>query len=125
MTTTYDNSKVILSGIYSDVTVTIPAKTTYQEGTILGVDKTSGKITAYESSTCEYPGYVLAQTITNDDNSAVELSMIKVAEDCEVNKDKIIFVNEADTLTYKMALVLNANNIKCVPVLEETTDGIL
>ena len=60
---TIDNSKIFLGGLYEDVTVKVPANTTYAEGTVLGLDG-DGNVTAFSSATTgSEPTYILANTL--------------------------------------------------------------
>ncbi len=131
MSITIDNSKVFLNGVYGDASVNIKAKTSLKEGTVLGVDTTedsdtAGKVIPFDSTKCELPSYILAQDIVNESDEDIEISSARVFECGEVNKNKLIFINEADTLTQKIVADLKAGGILAVEVQELTkTDVVL
>lgn len=129
MTITIDNSKIFYGGFYGNVDVTVVANESLKSGTILGVDTlkdsaTNGKIIPFETAKCNAPSYILAQDIQNDSEDSVEI-FARVYECGEVNKDKLIFVNEDDTLTPTMLAELKSNGILAVDVQELTKTDVL
>ena len=75
---TVDNSKIFHEGTYSDVSVTVPANTTYQAGTVLGRNK-DGELVAFstDNNVAAEPGpefntsplYILAQPFHTTDGT--------------------------------------------------------
>ena len=64
--TKIDNSKIFHEGSYADVTLTVPAATTYKPGLVLGRNA-DGDLTAFDSSVADStPIYILAQTVVNE-----------------------------------------------------------
>lgn len=129
MTISIDNSKIFLNGIYGDTTVVVAANTTLKAGTLLGVDtlkdsETNGQIIPFDTAKCTAPSYVLAQDVQNSSESNAEL-LLRVFECGEVNKNKLVFVNSADSLTPKMLAELKSSGILAVEVHEETKTDVL
>ncbi len=121
-----DNSKAILDGVYSDATVTVPAKTTYAANTVLGFNS-SGKLTAFStdnnvaatSTTPAFeaePSYILAHPIANETNAAVDYPLARVLECGDVDIDKAVFVKTADASSAKVITALKNNGIRLVHV---------
>ena len=87
---TVDYSKIFHEGTYSDVSVTVPANTTYQAGTVLGRNK-DGELVAFstDNNVAAEPGpefntsplYILAQTLQNTaDSNEEEFDLVRVFE---------------------------------------------
>lgn len=131
--TTIDNSKIFLDGIFGDATVTVAAETTLEPGTILGLNS-SGKLVAYSTDldngytpatandpavqayTSE-PTYILAQTLTNDDESdAVDVDMVRVFESGNVDAAKVIFAKNDDATDPQVLAKLKNNGFNLVNV---------
>lgn len=121
-----DNSKAILDGVYSDATVTVPAKTTYAAYTVLGLNS-SGKLTAFSTDNNvaaaedtpafeAEPSYILAHPITNDTSDAVDYPLARVLECGDVDIKKAVFVKTADASNAKVVTALKNNGIRLVHV---------
>lgn len=125
--TVIDNSNIFYSGVCDDVTINVAANTTLKAGTLLGINATSGKIVAYDSTNCTAPDfYVLLHDVTNSDSSnAADITMCRVLDGGEVNKNKLILVDEDDTLTDALIAKLKTSGILVVKSNEETNTGIL
>ncbi len=97
---TIDNSKIFICGTFDDADVKVSSKTTLKAGTVLGLNS-DGDLVAFttdndgESFKGE-PTYILANDITNDTNSAATYPLSRVFVEGEVNKAKVIFINEDD-----------------------------
>lgn len=116
--TTIDNSKIFLEGAYSDATVKVPANTTFQKGLVLGRNAT-GDLTAFTSDVeGSEPLYILAQNITNGENSAQEFPLVRVFEYGAVNKNKIVFQKAADAEDNAVLDALKKNNFSLEVVVE-------
>lgn len=121
-----NNSKVILDGIFTDASIYVPANTTYKEGTVLGRNS-SGKLTAFSSDLNvadpvfnSSPLYILAQTITNaDDSNAATIDLVRVLETGTVDKSKVIFKKTADASVVAYLDALHTNGIRLVNVEEQ------
>lgn len=127
---TADNSKIFHEGTYSDVSVTVPANTTYQAGTVLGRNK-DGELVAFstDNNVAASPGpefntsplYILAQTLQNtDDSNEEEFDLVRVFETGVVNAAKLIFVKTADATDVKVLDALKANGFRLRNVEELT-----
>lgn len=130
--TTIDNSKAILDGVFSDRTVTVPANTTYAAYTVLGLNA-SGKLVAYstdldngytpasgddpavEAFKAE-PSYILAHSIENSTNAAVDYPLARVLECGDVDIAKAVFVKAADATDPAVLSALKNNGIRLVHV---------
>lgn len=121
-----DNSKAILDGVYSDATVTVPAKTTYAAYTVLGLNS-SGKLTAFSTDNNvaaaedtpafeAEPSYILAHPIANDTSDAVDYPLARVLECGDVDIKKAVFVKTADASNAKVVTALKNNGIRLVHV---------
>lgn len=125
MVKTIDNSNTFYQGLYGDVSINIAASTTLKKGTVLGIDTTKdsatqGKIIAFDSTKCSDASYILASDITNEAESAADISLVRVFECGEVNRNKLIFINSADKTSASVLANLKANGIVAVQVHEET-----
>lgn len=132
MTNLIDNSNVFYSGVCDDVTVNIAANTTLKAGTVLGIckniadDARSGKIIAYNSSDCTANDfYILLHDVVNSGSNAADFGMCRVLDGGEVNREKLILVNDNDKLTDGFIAKLKTSGILAVKVHEETSTGIL
>ena len=126
MTPTIDNGNLFYSGVSDDVTVNVAANTTLKAGTILGVHKTTGKIVAYTSGDCTANDfYVLLHDVQNSGSSAADFGMVRVLDGGEINRNKLILVNDDDTLTDGFIAKLKTSGILAVKVQEETNTGVL
>lgn len=134
--TTIDNSKIFLGGSFCDVTVKVPASTTYAQGLVLG-RKSDGDLVAYstdndtaldvdftaESATEAFvsePTYILAQTLVNTAKTATEFALARVFECGPVNKDKLVFAKTADATNPVVLDKLKNNGFKLELVQEYT-----
>ena len=128
--TTVDNSKIFHEGTYSDVTIKVPAQTTYQAGTVLGRNK-DGDLVAFstDNNVAASPGpefntsplYILAQTLQNtDDSNEEEFDLVRVFETGVVNAAKLIFVKTADATDVKVLDALKTNGFRLRNVEELT-----
>jgi len=119
----YGNPKVILKGVFADVQIKVPANTTYKEGTILGRNA-EGTLIAYKSADCNEALYVLAQTVTN---AAAEetVALVKVLDGGSVNKDLLLFVDNADATKTAVLDNLKRNGFHLEHVQELTEDTCL
>lgn len=121
-----DNSKVFHEGTYADVTVKVPANTTYKEGTVLGRNS-SGDLVAYStannvaatSTTAAFvtePLYILAQDLINSTASAVEKNLVRVFDGGVVDVNKLIFVKSEDATTKTVLDDLKKNGFRLLNV---------
>lgn len=128
--TTVDNSKIFHEGTYSDVTIKVPAETTYQAGTVLGRNK-DGDLVAFstDNNVAASPGpefntsplYILAQTIENkDESNAEEFDLVRVFESGVVDAAKLIFVKTADATDVAVLDALKTNGFRLRNVEELT-----
>ena len=107
---TIDNSKIFICGTFDDAVVKVPSKTTLKAGTVLGLNS-EGDLVAFstdndvEETFKGEPTYILFNDITNDTGEDATYPLSRVFVEGEVNKDKIIFIKEADA---KDAAVLAA-----------------
>lgn len=113
MSTIIDNSKIFLGGTFDDANVKVPANTTYKAGTVLGLNAT-GEITAFTTANnaegfSAEPTYILANDIVNNTNAAADYPLSRVFVEGEVNKDKIIFIKEADATTPAVLAAMKNN----------------
>lgn len=124
--TKIDNSKAILDGVFSDITVTVPAKTTYAANTVLGLNS-QGKITAFTSDNnvkasegvagfIAEPSYILAHQIENTTESPIEYPLARVLECGEVDIAKAVFIKAADAEDVNVLTALKNNGIRLVHV---------
>ena len=125
--TTIDNRNAILEGVYSDATVLVPANTTYEAYTVLGLNA-DGALTAYStdndveatSDTPAFkgePSYILAHSITNSDASnSIEYPLARVLECGDVDIEKAVFVKAADATNAAVLTSLKNNGIRLVHV---------
>ena len=82
-----------------DVTVTVPADTTYAAGTILGKITATGKFVRHAAGATngsELEAGVLFETITNTTASGVDSSAVNFARDAEVNGHELTYEVGAD-----------------------------
>lgn len=128
--TTVDNSKIFHEGTYSDVTIKVPAQTTYQAGTVLGRNK-DGDLVAFSTDNNvaaslgpEFntsPLYILAQSIENKDGSnAEEFDLVRVFESGVVDAAKLIFIKTADATDIEVLDALKTNGFRLRNVEELT-----
>lgn len=128
--TTVDNSKIFHEGTYSDVTIKVPAQTTYQAGTVLGRNK-DGDLVAFstDNNVAASPGpefntsplYILAQTIENkDESNAEEFDLVRVFESGVVDAAKLIFIKTADATDVEVLDALKTNGFRLRNVEELT-----
>lgn len=128
--TTVDNSKIFHEGTYSDVTIKVPAETTYQAGTVLGRNK-DGDLVAFstDNNVAASPGpefntsplYILAQSIENkDESNAEEFDLVRVFESGVVDAAKLIFVKTADATDVEVLDALKTNGFRLRNVEELT-----
>lgn len=128
--TTVDNSKIFHEGTYSDVTIKVPAQTTYQAGTVLGRNK-DGDLVAFstDNNVAASPGpefntsplYILAQSIENKDKSnAEEFDLVRVFESGVVDAAKLIFIKTADATDIEVLDALKTNGFRLRNVEELT-----
>lgn len=127
---TVDNSKIFHEGTYSDVTIKVPAQTTYQAGTVLGRNK-DGDLVAFstDNNVAASPGpefntsplYILAQSIENKDGSnAEEFDLVRVFESGVVDAAKLIFIKTADATDIEVLDALKTNGFRLRNVEELT-----
>ena len=100
MSTLIDNSKIFICGTFDDADVKVAAKTTLKAGTVLGLNA-DGDIVAFSTANDGEnfkgePTYILANDIVNTANSAATYPLSRVFVEGEVNKNKVIFVNDED-----------------------------
>ena len=82
-----------------DVTVTVPATTTYAAGTILGKITASGKYVRHAAGATdgsEDEAGVLYETLANTTGSAVDSESVSFARDAEVNGSELTYEVGAD-----------------------------
>jgi len=82
-----------------DVTVTVPATTTYAAGTILGKITASGKYVRHAAGATdgsEDEAGVLYETLVNTTVSAVDSESVSFARDAEVNGSELTYEVGAD-----------------------------
>ena len=114
--TTIDNSKAILDGVFSDRTVTVPANTTYAAYTVLGLNS-SGKLTAFSTNNeGTEPSYILAHSIENSTNAAVDYPLARVLECGDADQSKVVFIKAADKSDAAVLTALKNNGIRLVHV---------
>lgn len=127
--TTINSSKIFYDGVFADVTVTVAANTTLDEGLILGRNKddelvgftTDNNVAATESTAAftTEPIYILAETLKNTTSSKATFKA-RVFDGGVVNQDKIIFLKAADKANVKVLDQLHLNGYTLVPVQELT-----
>jgi hypothetical protein len=82
-----------------DVTVTVPATTTYAAGTILGKITASGKYVRHAAGATdgsEDEAGVLYETLVNTTGSGVDNASVSMARDAEVNGSELTYEVGAD-----------------------------
>ena len=82
-----------------DVTVTVPATTTYAAGTILGKITASGKYVRHAAGATdgsEDEAGVLYETLANTTGSGVDNASVSMARDAEVNGSELTYEVGAD-----------------------------
>ena len=82
-----------------DVTVTVPASTTYAAGTLLGKITASGKYVRHAAAAVdgsENEAGVLYETLVNTTGSAVDSESVSFARDAEVNGSELTYEVGAD-----------------------------
>ena len=82
-----------------DVTVTVPATTTYAAGTILGKITSSGKYVRHAAGATdgsEDEAGVLYETLVNTTGSGVDNASVSMARDAEVNGSELTYEVGAD-----------------------------
>jgi len=82
-----------------DVTVTVPATTTYAGGTILGKITASGKYVRHAAGATdgsEDEAGVLYETLANTTGSGVDNASVSMARDAEVNGSELTYEVGAD-----------------------------
>ena len=110
--TKIDNSKIFHEGSYADVTLTVPAATTYKPGLVLGRNA-DGDLTAFDSSVADStPIYILAQTVVNESDSAEEFTLVRAFEEGVVDAAKLIFAEETDATNEEVLDALKVNGYK-------------
>jgi hypothetical protein len=83
-----------------DVTVTVPANTTYSAGTLLGKITASGKFVRHAAGAgdgSENEAGVLFETIVNATGSGVDSTAVNFARDAEVNGHELTYEDGADS----------------------------
>ena len=124
--TTINNSNLYYSGNCADVSINVAANTTLEPGTLLGIDKTSGKIRAYDSTNCTADDfYVLLHQVKNTTGSAADVTMCRVLDGGDIKASNLILVDDDDTLTTALIAQLKSSGIRVVKVSEETKGDIL
>lgn len=81
------------------VTVTVPANTTFAPGTVLGKLTASGKFVRHNAGLdtgAEDESGILFHGVTNDGESAADFDATIVARDAEVNGSDLIYEDGAD-----------------------------
>ena len=138
---TVDNSKIFMEGAYSDATVKVPAKTTFKKGLVLGRNA-DGELTAFSTENnveavpadgetpavegfTTSPIYILAQNLTNEEETAEEFPLVRVFECGAVNKDKLIFDNKSDAEDVEVLDALKRNGFSLETVVELTEETSL
>ena len=122
---TVKNSKIFLEGAYSDVTVKVPAETTFKKGLVLGRNA-NDELTAFTSDVeGSEPLYILAQDIVNEENSAEEFPLVRAFECGAVDKSKIIFSKAADATDVTVLDGLKRNGFSLETVTELTEPSCL
>ena len=82
-----------------DVTVTVPASTTYAAGTILGKITASGKYVRHAAGATDGPedeAGILYETLANTTGSGVDNASVSFARDAEVNGSELTYEVGAD-----------------------------
>ena len=82
-----------------DVTVTVPASTTYAAGTILGKITASGKYVRHAAGATdgsEDEAGILYETLANTTGSGVDNASVSFARDAEVNGSELTYEVGAD-----------------------------
>ena len=82
-----------------DVTVTVPATTTYAAGTLLGKITASGKYVRHAAGATdgsEDEAGVLYETLVNTTGSGVDNASVSMARDAEVNGSELTYEVGAD-----------------------------
>lgn len=82
-----------------EVTVTVPANTTYAPGTVLSKLSATGKYVIYDdngSDGSESAAGILYEEAANDTDSAVDLTRTVINRDAEVRKDDLAWDDEAN-----------------------------
>ena len=114
--TTIDNSKIFLDGVYADVSLYVPASTTYVEGTVLGRDA-DDNLTAFTSTTAgSEPLYILAQDVTNSDTSETTVDFVRALDFGTVDADKLTFINSDDASDVDVLDAMKKNGFKLANV---------
>lgn len=114
-----DNSNIFKGGVYADGSVTVPANTTYEIGTVLGRNATN-ELTAYTSAVeTSTPLYILAQRLQNATGSAVTYDLVRLFDSGVVDKNGLIFVKSGDEADTKVLDALKTNNFRLVNVEEQ------
>ncbi len=108
-----DNTKIFLSGIYGDATVTVATKTTIKAGTVLGFNSTD-KLVPFSTdlNTEDFiaePTYILAQDLANDTDGNVDVAMARVFESGEVDGSLITFTKAADATDVQVLAAMKNN----------------
>lgn len=123
--TKIDNSKIFHEGSYADVTLTVPAATTYKAGLVLGRNA-DGDLTAFDSTvTGSTPLYILAQTVVNEGDAADEFPLVRAFEEGVVDAAKLIFKNESDATNEEVLDALKTNGYKLRNVGDLVSDSSL
>lgn len=129
--TLIDKTKTFYEGDFADVTVTVPANTTLNEGCVLGRNKdkelvafttdnnvegvaADGDTPAVEAFNTE-PIYILAETLPNT-TAAKATFKARVLDGGVINEDKIIFAKAADKNDVLVQDQLRKNGFKLVKV---------
>lgn len=124
MTTTIENKKIFLDGIFGDATINVAGSTTLEVGTVLGVNE-SGKIVPFESTTCDVASYVLGAKVVNTSSSAADFANVRVFECGQVSQEKLIFKKSGDETNANVLAGLKSSGIIPVLVHEETQANVL
>lgn len=118
--TTIDNSKIFLDGVYADVSLYVPASTTYVAGTVLGRDA-DDNLTAFTSTvTGSEPIYILAQDVTNSDTSETTVDFVRALDFGTVDADKLTFINSDDASDVDVLDAMKKNGFKLANVQQLT-----
>lgn len=78
------------------VTVTVPANTTYEAGTVLGQLSADGKYVQYDDAETdgrEDAAGVLYEEVVNDTGGAVDVDGVIVARDAEVRRADLVYAD--------------------------------
>lgn len=91
------------------VTVTVPAHTTYQPGTVLAKLSADGKHVIYDnagSDGSESAAAILYDTVANDGDSPVDVEATVINTDAEVRKNDLVWDDEENDASAGLADLL-------------------